>query len=257
MKTFKFLEFEKRNAVFWIYFNRPEVRNAFSLDLAAELLTALKRASKDKSVAVIVISGRGQDFSAGGDIKMMGALLKKGNIRNFFLEISQRINACVLEIRKMPKPVIAAIPGYVGGIAFGFCLSADFRVASSRARFQAATIHLGLVANGSATYFLPKLVGTGKAAEILLTGKIVSAEEALQNGLVHRVFSENSFSAEVQAFAEQLATLPGYAQGCVKQILNAGLDTDLVLQLSKERQAIAQSSTTKDYRERVFRFLEK
>ncbi len=253
----KFLELENRNSVLWIHFNRPEVRNAFSLDLAAELLACLKKAAKDKSVEAVVISGRGQDFSAGGDIKMMGELLKKGNIRNFFLEISKRINACVLEVRQMPKPVIAAIPGYVGGIAFGFCLSADFRVASPKARLQAATIHLGLVANGGATYFLPRLVGSDQSSEILLLGKPVPAEEALRIGLVHRVFSEDRFASEVQNFAEGLLTLPRYAQGRVKQILNQGMDRELKIQLEKERQSIAQASTTPDYRERVRRFLQK
>lgn len=250
------IELERRNSVLWIYFNRSEVRNAFSLDLAAELLATLKKAAKDKSVSAIVITGRGQDFSAGGDIKMMGELLKKGNIRNFFLKISQTINACVLEIRKMPKPVIAAIPGYVGGIAFGFILSADFRVASPKARFQAATIHLGLVANGGATYFLPRLIGAAKAGEMLLTGKMVGAEEALQNNLVHRVFSEN-FETETQSFAEKLLTVPSHAQGRVKQVFNTGLDKGLKTQLAAERLAIAQASTTEDYREKVLKFLNK
>lgn len=254
MKTYKHLLLEQRGPALWIYFNRPEVKNAFSLELANELLAAIRIGMKDKESSVLVVSGKGDSFSAGGDIKMMS---ETKNLKGFFLQISKVVHTAVQEMRRGPKPVVSAIPGYVGGIAFGYVLGTDLRIASTNAQFNAATIRLGLVANGGATYYLPRMIGLARASEILLLGEIVSAEKALNIGLVNRVVAPDQLEAETQAIAERLATGPRRALARLKKILNQGLTPTLSAQLERERQAIAWSATTDDFKEGMRAFLEK
>ncbi|MBI2081998.1 MAG: enoyl-CoA hydratase/isomerase family protein [Deltaproteobacteria bacterium] len=250
----KYIILENRGPALWITLNRPEVKNAFSLEMATELLKAIRQGMKEKQTAVIVITGAGGSFSAGGDIKAMSQTKK---LKDFFLKISKIIHAAVLEMRNGDKPVIAAIPGYVGGIAFGMVLGTDLRIASTEARFNAATIRLGLVANGGATWFLPRLIGLARASEILLLGDILSADDALKIGLINRVVSAAELETTVQSIAERLAAGPKKALGRLKKILQQGLHSPLPLQLERERQAIAWSSTTDDFQEGMRAFLQK
>ena len=245
---------EQRGPALWITLNRPEVKNAFTLEMAEELLAAIRQGMRERSVAVIVLSGKGEIFSAGGDIKKMG---ETKNRRGFFLKISKLVNQAVLEMRNGTKPVLAAIPGYVGGIALGAVLGTDLRIAATTAQFNAATIRLGLVANGGATWFLPRLVGLAKATEILLLGEILSADEALKIGLINRVVTPELLETETQKIAERLAAGPKQALARLKKILQQSLTATLPAQLERERQAIAWSATTEDFQEGMRAFLEK
>ncbi|MBI2981448.1 MAG: enoyl-CoA hydratase/isomerase family protein [Deltaproteobacteria bacterium] len=248
------LKTEQRGPVLWITLNRPEVKNAFTLEMGTELLKAIRQGVKDKRTAVIVITGADGTFSAGGDINLMSQTKKP---KDFFLKISKLINLTVLEMQNGGKPVIAAIPGYVGGIAFGMVLGADLRIASTQAKLNAATIRLGLVANGGATWFLPRLVGLSRASEILLLGDILSAEEAFKIGLINRVVSPTELESTVQEIAERLASGPRKALGRLKKTIQQGLHSPLSLQLERERQAIAWSATTDDFQEGMKAFLGK
>lgn len=258
MKTFKYLMVERKGPVLWIAFNRPETMNAFHLEMASEILQAVRDGLRSKEVAVLVLTGKGDIFSAGGDIKLMGGM--RGNKKKnsaFFLEISRLIHVAVKEMKASDKPVLAAVPGFAGGIAFGFVLGADLRIASEKAKFSAATIRLGLVANGSATYYLPRIVGLAKAAEILFLGDVLSAPEALEVGLVNKVVPAADLEATVQDIAERLAATPRKALGRVKKLLQTSLNATLSAQLERERQSIAWSSTLPDFKEGVSAFLEK
>ncbi len=254
MKRSSCVILEEKGPALWIRLNRPEVKNAFNLEMARELLAALQEGMKDKKTSVIILTGQGDTFSAGGDIKLMSATK---NRKKFFLEISRLVHQSVLEMRRGPKPVLAAIPGYVGGIAFGALLGTDLRIASTQAKFNAATIRLGLVANGGATYYLPRMVGLAHASEILFLGEVLSAEGALKIGMINRVVSPDSLYQETQAIAERLAQSPRRALARLKKILNEGLASNLPAQLERERQAIAWSATTDDFREGITAFLEK
>lgn len=256
-KNPEFLEIKDQGPVRWISLNRPGVKNAFNLEMGHELLIAVRQALHDKSAAVLVLSGKGDSFSAGGDIKGMSRLKNNAERKRFFLEISRLVHNTVLEIHKGEKPVIAATPGYVGGVALGLFLSADLRVATPNASMSAATIGIGLVANGGSTYFLPRLVGWGRAAEILLTGEKIGAERALQIGLINRVTTPEALVAETQKLAEQLSMAPKQALGRLKKILQGSWDASLPVQLERERQAIAWSSTTPDFLEGIAAFLAK
>jgi 2-(1,2-epoxy-1,2-dihydrophenyl)acetyl-CoA isomerase len=258
MKNFRHLDVERKGAAFWIAFNRPEARNAFHLEMGREILEAVRLGLKSKDAAVLVLTGRGGDFSAGGDIKLMAGMGgNRKKLSAFFLEISRLVHTAVKEMKASEKPVVAAVPGFAGGVAFGLVLGADLRVASEEAAFSAATIRLGLVANGSATYHLPRLVGLGRAAEILFLGDTVSAEDALKMGLVNRVVPAADLEKTVQDLAERLAAAPRKALGRVKKLLQSGLNSTPPAQLERERQAIAWSSTLPDFQEGVTAFLEK
>ncbi len=261
MKKYRHLLVESKGPALWITLNRPETKNAFNLPLGRELLQAAREGIRDKKHAVIILTGAGDSFSAGGDIRLMRETLDgkngKRKIKKFFLTISQLVNDTVTAMRQGPKPVIAAIPGYVGGVAFGLALGTDLRIASKEARFSAATIRLGLVANGSATYHLPRLVGLARASEILLLGDMISADEALNRGLINSVVDRETLENAVQEMAERLAASPRQALARVKQILNQSLSSTLAAQLERERQSIAWSSTLPDFDEGVAAFVEK
>lgn len=254
MKNFEHLSVERKGPVLWISFNRPEVKNALSLGMATEFLQAVRSAAKDREAAVVVLSGKGEAFSAGGDIKKMSGTK---DLKGFFLKISKVIHATVEEMRASEKPFLAAVPGFVGGIAFGMVLGCDLRIASSKAQFCAATIRLGLVANGSATWHLPRMIGLARASEILFLGDVIPAEEALRMGLINRVVPAELLESEAQIIALRLAASPRRALGRLKKILNAGLTSTLHAQLERERQAIAWSATTDDFREGMTAFVEK
>jgi 2-(1,2-epoxy-1,2-dihydrophenyl)acetyl-CoA isomerase len=258
MKPFRHLLVERQGPVLWISLNRPERKNALDLNGARELLAALRSGFKDKAVASIVITGSGDAFSAGGDIRLMSETLKtKKSCKPFFLEISKTVHTAVAEIRRSEKPVIASIPGFAGGVAFGLILAADLRIASEAASFSAATIRIGLVANGSATYHLPRIVGLAKASEILFLGESLSAKDALRIGLVNRVVPAAELKSAVQAIALKLAESPRKALGRLKKLLDASAGASLKTQLEAERQAIAWSSTLPDFREGVGAFMDK
>ncbi len=245
---------EQRGPALWIWLNRPEVKNAFSLEMGNELLKAIRSGVRDKEVRVLVLSGRGDVLSAGGDIKAMS---ETKDLKGFFLKISKVIHTAVIEMRRTEKPVLAAIPGFAGGIAFGMVLGTDLRIASSKAEFSAATIRLGLVANGSATWHLPRMAGLARASEILFLGETIGADEALRIGLVNRVVPPEQLEAETQSLALRLAAAPRQALARLKKILNLSLTSSLPAQLERERQAIAWSATTKDFQEGIAAFLEK
>lgn len=259
--NYQHLVVESRGPALWITLHRPTSKNSFNLEMGKELLNAMRSGIHDKQHSVIVLNGAGEAFSAGGDIKVMHKTLQgknsRKNIKKFFLTISKLVNTTVLEMRKSPKPIIAAIPGFAGGIAFGAVLATDLRIASTHAQFSAATIRLGLVANGSATYHLPRLVGLAKASEIFLLGNNFSAEDALRMGLINRVVDPNELDSVTQEIAEKLASSPRKALARVKNILNHSLASTLPLQLERERQSIAWSSTLSDFREGVEAFVEK
>ncbi len=256
MKKYQYLLTESKGPALWITLNRPTTKNAFNLEMGKELLDAMRAGIRDKQHAVIVLTGAGEAFSAGGDIKLMNQTPPKKH-KDFFLEISRLVNSTVLEMQSSPKPVIAAIPGYVGGVAFGLCLGTDLRIAATEACFNAATIRIGLVANGGATYFLPRLIGLARAAEILFLGEVCSAQEALNMGLINKVVDSKALEQTVQSWAEHLANLPRSALGRVKELLNESSSNTLPRQLERERQSIAWSSTLPDFREGIEAFVQK
>ncbi len=240
-------------AVATVLLNRPERRNALNLEMAAELSAALQELAKDRNTRVVLIRGAGPAFSAGGDIKAMAELTDHPS---FFKEISESIHDAVKLIRKMPQPVIAVCPGPVSGVAFGLASSCDLRIISDNTTFHAGTTTLGLAPNGGLTYFLPRLIGRGRAERVILTAEKIDAATALDWGLVDAAVAEKDLDAEVSRHCQRLQAMAPIAQRKFKELLFAD-DAGLAAQLDRERDAIAASSDSADFREGVQAFLEK
>jgi 2-(1,2-epoxy-1,2-dihydrophenyl)acetyl-CoA isomerase len=201
---------ERSGSVVTLRLNRPEKLNALNPEMCRTLVHALLRASEDKSVRAVVLTGAGRGFSAGGDINFMRDARTRRGVHDFesFLEIGKEI---CLAIVSMPKVVIAAVNGPAAGGGMSLALACDLRVASEQAIFTQAFGRLGLYPDFGATFFLPRLVGLSRASEMFFTAETLSAEEARRIGIVYEVFAHDKFEAETQALAERVAAGPPLA----------------------------------------------
>ncbi len=244
---------KKEGGIVTIALNRPEVMNAFSLSMATQLKKKLGSLQGEKDLRVVVIQGTGRAFSAGGDIKQMA---QTKDFPRFFDQISQEVHEAVLTIRKLPQAVIALCNGPVSGVAFGLVTACDLRIASTEATFNAGTTGLGLAPNGGLTYFLPRLIGQGRATQMLLTAEKISAQIALEWGLVNDLAAPEQLPGKIEGWTEKLATKAPFAHKKVKELFTPDED-GLAAHLDRERRAISTSADTQDFKEGVAAFLEK
>lgn len=237
--------------------DRPDVLNAFDEAMTAALGIALESVARDASARAVAITGAGRAFSAGQDLRDRRAALDRGADLHLGDELRRRYHPLVAAIRTMRKPVIAAVNGVVAGAGLGIVTSCDLRVASSSAIFRAAWGRIGLVPDAASAYFLPRLVGWGRAMHMVLTGEAVPADEALRIGLVGRVWGEEEFAAGWRAFAREIAAGATEAYALSKEGLNAGFEGDLSSFLDVEAALQDRAGRTSDYAEGVRAFLEK
>src|SRR6266852_7857616 len=218
--------------------NRPDRLNALNNELAMAVNDALGRIAGDPSVAVVVITGAGRAFCAGGDLGAMAAGRQKGATH----ELEPLLRAgmqMVLKMRTMPQPVIAALNGAAAGAGMNIALAADMRIAVEEATFGQNFVKVGLFPDYGGTYFLPQLAGPSKAAELFYTGEMIDAQTALRLGLVSRVVPASQLEAEVGTLAEKIAQGPKIAVSAVKrtlfgserQALEAALENEVQQQL--------------------------
>lgn len=199
--------------------HRPETLNALTPETMVELAGRLERAAGDASVRAVVLTGSGAAFSAGGDVRLLQAIpaMSEAEIREVVYGAFQRP---IRALRAMPQPVVAAVDGPAVGAGCELALAADFRLASPRARFGEVWVRIGCVPALGGMYLLPRLVGLGRAVEMIMTGELVGADEACRIGLVNRVVPESVLLDEAVALAHRLAAGPPRALALVK----AGLD---------------------------------
>ena len=244
------------NGIGRVTINRPHVLNALNKETGEELLDAFEQCRDDEAVRVVVLTGAGRAFSAGGDIKEMG-LAGDTLPESFFEELLGTLNRTVMTLHEMPKPVIAAVNGTAAGLGFNLTLAADIRIAARSAEFTQAFLRLGLIPDGGGTFLLPRIIGWAKATELILTAQPVSSEEALRLRLVNEVVDDDEFPTAVEAWALRLAAAPTAAIGRVKKLLSHSLTADLKSQLRYEREMQIASGRTEDFREGVTAFLER
>jgi 2-(1,2-epoxy-1,2-dihydrophenyl)acetyl-CoA isomerase len=249
------VQVERNGGVATIRMNRPERMNAYNLEMGETLLSAVSMASVDPSVRCIVLTGEGKAFSAGGDVEFMATFREEGHGK--FLDLAIRLHALIASLRKAPKPVIAAVNGVAAGAGFSMALACDVAVATASARFTLGYQNIGLSPDGGMTFFLARALGTQRAMEMTLFSKVLSAEQAAAWGLVQQVFPDADFAAQTAALASLLAAGPTLAYARAKELYNRALSQPLETQLEEERQSIARSATTHDFREGVRAFLEK
>lgn len=248
---------ERDGALAVLTLDRPGVLNAFDEAMTAALGSGLNEVAADVAVRTVVITGAGRAFSAGQDLRDRAAVLARGAELRLGDELRRRYHPLVVAIRTMRKPVIAAVNGVVAGAGLGIVAACDLRVASSSALFRAAWGRVGLVPDAASAYFLPRIVGWGRAMHMILTGEAVPADEALRIGLVGRVWREEEFAAGWRAFARDLATGATEAYALSKEGLNAGLAEGLPSFLEVEAMLQDRAGLTADYAEGVRAFLEK
>jgi len=222
---------EKRGAVTLLTINRAHVRNAVD-DITMDALRAALVATEDDGTRCIVLTGAGGSFSSGAD-------LKKAAADGFGPDATYRLltecyGPTLKAIRSCSWPVIAAVDGYAAGIGCDMALACDLRLVSERGKFAELFIRIGLVPDGGGTYLLPRLIGTGRALEMILTGEDVDAAEAYRIGLANKVYPTESFSAEVWAYAEKISQQAPNALRRGKAALLASLNSSYEDALARE-----------------------
>jgi 2-(1,2-epoxy-1,2-dihydrophenyl)acetyl-CoA isomerase len=237
----------------YITLNRPERLNAFDMKLGMELYDILKKITVDKKIKAVVIRGTGKGFCGGGDVKEMHFAKDKSK---FLRELTLAIHKCVLEMRNMEKPVIAAVNGHAFGAGLSIALACDIIIASKNAKFGTAFIGIGL-APGCGTQFFTKIVGYQKACEYILTSKVFSANKAEELGLINMAVEEKDLEDTVEEFANKFRTLPPIAVGKAKMLINKSMDNNMKEHLELESLTAADAAGTKDFKEGVAAFVEK
>jgi len=254
--SYKTIIFEEKDGVATITLNRPTSFNAFNSEMIKEVVDAIEKCAKNVRIKVLIITGAGKAFCSGGDLK--AAKEWSGDNRgDFFRQLTKFFHRVILDIRMMPKPVIASINGSAAGGGFSLALACDLRIASDKATFRQAYTSVALVPDGGWTFHLPKLVGLGKASELIFLDKVLNAEEAEKLGLVNQVVSEAKLKEATLEVAKRLARGPSLAFARAKALLNRALTSSLESQLENERQGIALSGETEDFREALSAFFEK
>ena len=251
------LTYELREAAAIITFTRPEIYNPIDEVSGLELVSALEKAGRDERVRAVILIAQGKAFSAGGNIRLMAEYLAahpEAGASPLFARILDYFHRSILAIRQMPKPVIAAVGGVAAGGGLGWIMASDLVLAAPEARFDTAYIRIAVSPDGSNTYFLPRLVGTHKAAELLFLGQTLSAEEALSAGLINRIVPAKRLLEESLDLAGQLAQRSASALARTKALLNASLDSTLAQQLEAERQGLLDSMDEPDFREAIEAF---
>lgn len=242
-----------------ITLNRPERLNAWNVRFATELREALERAAGDSAVRCLVITGAGRGFSAGADLKSMderGAPID-GDETSVGELLRNRYHPVILAIRRMPKPVIAAVNGPAVGIGASLALACDLVLAAESAVFGMAFVRIGLIPDGGSTLLAPAAIGKARAFELSFLGESLPASRAAEWGLVNRVVPDGRLAAETAELAERLAAGPTLAHGGLKRALNASVYPDLEQQLELEAEIQDQLSRTGDFAEGVAAFVEK
>ena len=235
--------------------NRPEeARNAIDLVMRRELLGALDDLESDATTRVVILTGAGGHFSAGGDVKTMAAKRQTAAAGRARVE---SLNRFVIRLFEFPKPTIAMVDGFAVGAGCNIALACDMVIASDRARFGEVFARIGLVPDGGGTWLLPRLCGLAKAKELVFSTDIIEAAEALRIGLVNRVVPATELTSATQALAARIAAGPPGALALAKALLNRSATVDLATSLGFEAYAQAQSVTTDDHAEGVRAFLEK
>ena len=247
---------EQQGAVAWIKLNRPERRNAIGTQARAELAAALKQVERDDAVRCIVLTGEGSAFSSGADLRDFPS-----DVTNVVEHVGRILRddymPMILRMRAMPKPIIAAVNGVAAGIGMSFAMACDIRIAAEEASFVELFVARGLMPDGGATWFLPRLVGTGKALELCLTGQPLGAADAERAGLVNRVVPGDQLVAVVTELAEQLAAGAPRAIAASKRAINRSIDGSLDESMEYESYLQESLAATSDFAEGVAAFIQK
>lgn len=248
---------ETAGGVLWITLNRPDRLNAFNERMGDDLMEALKEGERSPDARCVVLTGEGRAFSVGEDLGSNRSAYESGKPMLLGEVLKRKYNPIVGRIRRMDKPVLAAVNGVTAGAGLGLALACDLRAASEKATFHEAFIKVGLAPDSGTSFWLTRILGLGKAMEVGLLGEPMDANRAMSLGLVNWVFPEEGFRANVAKIAERLAKGPTKAIGLTKRALNRAVVVDLDSALEYEMYLQDIAGRTRDHVEGVRAFFDK
>ena len=245
--------FEIKENIAFITLNRPDKLNSFNREMALLLQEKLDEAATNKVVRCIYITGAGKGFCAGQDL----AEVTDPNGPGMNIILSEHYNPIINRIRNISKPIVCAVNGVAAGAGANIALACDVVVAHQQANFIQAFSKIGLIPDSGGTFILPRLIGFQKASALMMLGDKITATEALQMGMLYKVFTEENFITESIKIAATLANMPTKALGYIKHALNYSATNNINQQLLIEDEYQQKAASTKDYKEGVTAFLEK
>jgi 2-(1,2-epoxy-1,2-dihydrophenyl)acetyl-CoA isomerase len=250
---YKTIELIREEGIAIVYLNRPEVLNALNEAMKNELIHALKETEEDHNVRVMILTGRGRGFCAGADLNRFIEALEsdkdhKKKSRFGSLDLPRAFV-------QYPKPIIAAINGPAYGFGFTVTLTCDIRLASEKAKFSCAFVRIGVTPEFCSTFFLPRLIGYGKAAELILTARPFDAQEALEMGAINKVFPHHRLMPEAKKMAEQIASMPPPAIQKSKELLRHGMQSTLDQVIQHEAMVFLDAMKTEEHQAALSKLL--
>jgi 2-(1,2-epoxy-1,2-dihydrophenyl)acetyl-CoA isomerase len=253
--TYATLLFDVKDGIARITLNRPEALNSINRELSRDLMHAILECDEDPKIRAVVLSGNGRLFCAGGDLK---TFTTQGERLPYYIkEVTTYLHGALSRLTRMNPPVVAAVHGSAAGAGMSLALACDLVIAAESARFSVAYTRVGLTPDGSMSYFLPRFIGLKRALELTLTNRVLSAQEALNWGLITRVVPEGELLSQAIALATQLAEGAPKALGAAKRLMHAGWNETLETQMENESQTIANMARSSDTHEAIKAFIEK
>ena len=249
------LDVSLEDQVLCVTLNRPEQANSISLALAKDLMDLFTKQCENDNVRAVVITGAGKLFCAGGDLEEMKS--QGEDTRAFIRELTSYLHTAISRISVMNAPVIAAINGTAAGAGLALACACDLAVASEKSRFLLSYTKAGLVLDGSSSWYLPRLIGLRRSMELALTNRMLSAEEALDWGIINTVLPHDTVLDEAMALARELAQGPTGAYGVVKNMFRQSMQVDLERQMEMESMSMSAAAVSEDGREGMRAFFEK
>ena len=253
------IKFDVTDGIGTILFNRPEALNALSPEMVEGLIDATQKFERDPAVRCVVIRAAGDTFMAGGDVKGFYQALTERRAEHAAALERRVVNGhlAIHRLRRMAKPVLVSVQGAAAGFGLSLVTVADLAIAAVDALFSLAYRHIGLTADGGASYFLPRIVGERRALEISLLGERFSAEKALDWGLLNWVTPRAELEAETMKIARKLADGPTLALGAAKRLFRKALESSWDEQSAREAESISMAAASDDHLEGVPAFIEK
>lgn len=253
--TFRTIELTEEGALAVLRLNRPAQYNALDETMAAELLTAARHVHVTPGLRAMIVTGSGNAFCGGGDVK---AFAQAGERAPAYIEsVVTPFHLFVTQMVRMGKPTVAAVNGVAAGAGFSLAMSCDLVIAQEGAYFTSSYSKIGASPDGSMSFFLPRVIGARRALELYLTNRNLSAQEALEWGLVTQVVPAAGLMAEARKLAQELAAGPTLAYGRARELIYESLDHSLETQLELEARGIIASARTEDFRNATRAFVEK
>lgn len=254
------LEFTVENGIATVTMNRPEARNALSMEMRSQMDRVFHDIEFDDSVRCVVLEGAGDHFMAGGDVKNMHEYLsthESAEVEKYFLHRIHNLHTIMFSMRRMPKPIVAKVRGAAAGAGVSFAAACDLVVAADDAFFTLAYCHIGATPDGSSSFHLPRAIGLKRTMELTLLGDRYSAQQMADMGLVNFVVSGSELDEQCGVLSARLANGPTHVYGQAKKLMYRSLENEFEAQLQLEAECFADCAKRSDYLEGVSAFVEK